>query len=69
MTEARAKGERRNKVKLRGQKIPEINMARKVSFLKGQFLYSGEKKGGWGERGKRKKKRNGERKGRRRVPG
>lgn len=29
-----------NKVKLRGQKIPEINMARKVSFLRGHFLYS-----------------------------
>lgn len=57
MTEARAKGERRNKVKLRGQKIPEINMARKVSFLKGQFLYSGGKKGGGGERKKKEKKK------------
>lgn len=36
MTESRVKGEGGNKVKLRGQKIPAINMARKVPFLRGR---------------------------------
>lgn len=58
MTEARVKGEPWNKVKLRGQKIPDINRARKVSFLQGQFLCSDKGT----KEGKRKKlEREGER--------
>lgn len=50
MAESRAKGKRWNKVKLRGQKIPGVNMARKVSLLKDSFYTQG------GENGKKKQK-------------
>jgi len=52
VTEARVKGEGWNKVKLRGQKIPGINMARKVSFLRDNFHIQRERKGN------RKRKKN-----------
>lgn len=43
MTKARVKGERWNKVKLRGQRIPGINTARKVS-LRDSFYIQKRKK-------------------------
>ena len=60
MTEARVKGERWNKVKLRGQRIPGINMARKVSLRDSFYIQKRKKE----KKKKRKEGRKGGRKGR-----